>query len=134
MQGIAAAAVHEPALTFDADVVAMTAAAGHTRHGAVTVAVREAVTSAGVCMPGDVLGVIEGDFVIIGSDLVVVAIEVVERMLAAGGELVTVVSGEDADEALAEAVIDTVRRDHPGVDTVVHVGGQPRYPLLIGVE
>ena len=56
VQGIAAAAVHEPARTFDADVVAMTTAAGHTRHGAVTVAVREAVTSAGVCEPGDVLG------------------------------------------------------------------------------
>ena len=52
VQGIAAAAVHEPARTFDADVVAMTTAAGHTRHGAVTVAVREAVTSAGVCRTG----------------------------------------------------------------------------------
>jgi hypothetical protein len=134
MQGIAAAAVHEPAQTFDADVVAMTAAAGHTRHGAVTVAAREAVTSAGVCRPGDVLGVIEGDFVVIGNDLCVVAIEVVERMLSAGGELVTVVSGEDADEVLAAAVVDNVRRDHPGIDTVVHAGGQPRYHLLIGVE
>ena len=66
VQGIAAAAVHEPARTFDADVVAMTTAAGHTRHGAVTVAVREAVTSAG-CAPGDVLG--EGDFVVIGDDV-----------------------------------------------------------------
>jgi uncharacterized protein len=134
IQGIAAAAVHEPSQTFDADVVAMTTAAGHTRHGAVTVAVREAVTSAGVCQPGDVLGVVEGDFVVIGSDLQAVAVEVVERMLAAGGELVTVVTGADADDALAPAVVETVARAHPGVDTVVHEGGQPRYPLLIGVE
>ena len=134
VQGIAAAAVHEPARTFDADVVAMTTAAGHTRHGAVTVAVRQAVTSAGVCEPGDVLGVIEGDFVVIGDDQHTVAVEVVERMLAAGGELVTVVTGEDSDVALADEVADAVRRHHPGVDTVVYLGGQPRYPLLIGVE
>ena len=134
VQGIAAAAVHEPARTFDADVVAMTTAAGHTRHGAVTVAVREAVTSAGVCQPGDVLGVIEGDFVVIGDDQHTVAVEVVERMLAAGGELVTVVTGEGSDVALADDVADAVRRHHPGVDTVVYLGGQPRYPLLIGVE
>ena len=134
VQGIAAAAVHEPARTFDADVVAMTTAAGHTRHGAVTVAVREAVTSAGVCQPGDVLGVIEGDFVVIGDDQHAVAVEVVQRMLAAGGELVTVVTGEDSDVALADEVADAVRRHHPGVDTVVYPGGQPRYPLLIGVE
>ncbi len=134
MQGIAAAAVHEPALSFDADVVAMTSAAGHTRHGAVTVAVREAVTSAGVCRAGDVLGVVEGDFVVIGDELGAVAVEVVERMLAAGGELVTIVTGVDAGGTLATSVVDTVRRVHPGVDTVVHEGGQPRYPLLIGVE
>jgi DAK2 domain fusion protein YloV len=134
VQGIAAAAVHEPARTFDADVVAMTTAAGHTRHGAVTVAVREAVTSAGVCQAGDVLGVVEGDFVVIGDDVRAVAVGVVERMLAAGGELVTVVAGSESDRALADTVTDAVRRSHPGVDTVVYVGGQPRYPLLIGVE
>jgi DAK2 domain fusion protein YloV len=134
VQGIAAAAVHEPARTFDADVVAMTTAAGHTRHGAVTVAIREAVTSAGVCQPGDVLGVVEGDFVVIGDDVRAVAVGVVERMLAAGGELVTVVAGSESDRALADTVTDAVRRSHPGVDTVVYLGGQPRYPLLIGVE
>jgi DAK2 domain fusion protein YloV len=134
MQGIAAAAVHEPSQSFDADVVAMTTAAGHTRHGAVTVAVKKAVTSAGVCRPGDVLGVVEGDFVVIGTDVQTVAVHVVERMLAAGGELVTIVTGDGADTALAGEVIAAVRRDHPEVDTTVHQGGQPRYPLLIGVE
>ena len=134
VQGIAATAVHEPARAFDADVVAMTTAAGHTRHGAVTVAAREAVTSAGVCRPGDILGVVEGDFVVIGTDLPVVAAEVLERMLSAGGELVTLVRGADADPTLADAVVAVVRRSHPEVDTVVYDGGQPRYPLLMGVE
>ena len=69
----------------------------------------------------------------IGDDSTRVAVEVVERMLAAGGELVTVVTGEDSD-LLADEVADAVRRHHPGVDTVVYLGGQPRYPLLIGVE
>jgi hypothetical protein len=134
VQGIAATAVHEPARAFDADVVAMTTAAGHTRHGAVTVAAREAVTMAGVCRPGDILGVVEGDFVVIGTDLPAVAVDVVERMLSAGGELVTLVTGADADAALAEVVVAALRRSHPEVDTVVYDGGQPRYPLLMGVE
>ncbi len=134
VQGLAALAVHEPGRAFDADVVAMTAAAGHTRHGAVTVAVREAVTSAGVCRPGDILGVVEGDFAVIGSDLDDVALEVVRRMLAAGGELVTLVTGAEADDTLADAVRAFVHAEHPEVDTVVYGGGQPRYPLLIGVE
>ncbi len=134
VQGIAATAVHEPARAFDADVVAMTTAAGHTRHGAVTIAAREAVTSAGVCKPGDVLGVVEGDFVVIGADLHTVAVDVVERMLAAGGELVTLVTGAEAEATLADGVVETVHRVHPEIDTLVYEGGQPRYPLLIGVE
>ncbi|HEX6234872.1 MAG TPA: DAK2 domain-containing protein [Jiangellaceae bacterium] len=134
VQGLAAVAVHEPGRAFDTDVVAMTSAAGRTRHGAVTIAAREAVTSAGVCHPGDVLGVVEGDFAIIGSDLAGVATEVVQRMLAVGGELVTLVTGQDADGPLADAVGGVVHAEHPEVDTVVYAGGQARYPLLIGVE
>src|SRR5918994_1038046 len=134
VQGIAAAAVHEPARPFDADVVAMTTAAGHTRHGAVTVAAREAATSAGVCRPGDILGVVEGDFALIGNDLLAVAVEVVERMLAAGGELVTLVTGAEVADGLADGVVKAVHDRHPEVDTVVYDGGQPRYPMLLGVE
>lgn len=134
VQGLAALAVHEPARAFDADVVAMTTAAGHTRHGAVTIATREAVTMAGVCRPGDVLGVIEGDFAVIGTDVLAVASEVVGRMLAAGGELVTVVTGEGAADSLADGVVEAVRQSHPEVDAVVYPGGQVRYPLLLGVE
>jgi DAK2 domain fusion protein YloV len=134
VQGLAALAVHEPGRSFDVDVVAMTTAAGHTRHGAVTIAAREAVTSAGVCQPGDVLGVIEGDFAIIGSDASTVAIDVASRMLAAGGELVTLVTGDGAADGLADSVAAVVRGIRPDADTVIYVGGQPRYPLLIGVE
>ena len=47
VQGIAALAVHEPERPLDNDVVHMTAAARGARHGGVTVAVRDAMTTAG---------------------------------------------------------------------------------------
>jgi DAK2 domain fusion protein YloV len=137
VQAIAALAVHDPQRRFEDDVVAMTAAAGHCRHGGVTVAAREAVTMAGVCQPGDVLGIVDGDFAVIGSDRADVARAVVDRMLAGGGELVTIVTGEsDRDDParLADAVVEHLRHSRPEVDTVVYEGGQPRYPLLFGVE
>jgi DAK2 domain fusion protein YloV len=134
VQGLAACAVHDASRSFDDDVVAMTAAAGHTRHGAVTVATRDAITSAGPCRTGDVLGVVEGDFALIGSDLAEVGREVLARLLGGGGELVTVVTGADTSPELAAAVLEGVRVARPEVDTMVYDGGQPRYPLLIGVE
>ncbi|WP_084960097.1 DAK2 domain-containing protein [Thermoactinospora rubra] len=131
VQGLAAMAVHDPLRRFDDDVVAMTDAAGHTRYGHLTVAGREAVTSAGVCRPGDVLALIDGEVVEIGSGLRETAVRLVERMLAGGGELVTLVTGAEAPVRLAEEIR---RRLEPVVEVVVYEGGQGGYPLLIGVE
>jgi dihydroxyacetone kinase-like predicted kinase len=133
VQGLAALAVHEPARAFDADVLEMTATARHTRHGAVTVAAKQAITMAGPCEPGDVLGVIAGDFAVVGSDLREVAVDVLERLLGGGGELVMLVRGADG-EGLAEHCEEYVADRYAHVDVVVYDGGQDRYPLLMSVE
>jgi DAK2 domain fusion protein YloV len=133
VQGLAALAVHEPARGFDADVLEMTATARHTRHGAVTIAVKRAITMAGPCEPGDVLGVIAGDFAVVGSDLRTVATEILDRLLGGGGELVTLVAGVGSD-GLAEHCEDYVADRYAHVDVVVYDGGQDRYPLLLSVE
>lgn len=135
VQGLAALAVHDPHRRFDDDVIAMTAAGGATRFGEVTVAAGPAVTSAGICQAGDVLGLIEGDVAVIGPELGSVAVDVVDRMLAgAGGELVTLVTGEGPTAPLEGALREHLRVSRPDVDCVVYAGGQPICPLLIGVE
>ena len=79
------------------------------------------------------LGVIDGDFAVIGDDPGEVTTTVLGRLLAAGGELVTLVSGSEAGDLAAEAA-SWVDREHPHVDVVVYDGGQERYPLLLSVE
>ncbi|MEQ4521584.1 DAK2 domain-containing protein [Nocardioides kribbensis] len=135
VEGLAALAVHEPGRGFDRDVREMTATARHVRQGAVTVAARQAMTMAGPCEPGDVLGVVAGDFVVVGSDAFDVATQVLDRLLASGGELVTVVAGSDDPEgSLATRVAGWIEEQHPTVEVVVYDGGQDRYPLLVSVE
>ncbi|APS18930.1 dihydroxyacetone kinase [Streptomyces sp. Tue 6075] len=134
VQGIAALAVHEPDRGFDEDVVAMTAAAGATRYAELAVAERQSWTMAGICQAGDILGLIDGDVAVIGADVPGTARTVLDRMLAAGGELVTLVLGEDVPDTLADALEEHVREGHLAVDTVVYRGGHQRAPLLIGVE
>jgi DAK2 domain fusion protein YloV len=134
VQGMAALAVFDAQASVEDNVVAMSRAAAGTRHGGVTVARKEALTSAGWCYPGDVLGIVDGDFALIGTDLADVAGEVVIRLLAAGGELLTVVVGEEAPAGLAEAVEERARAERRHLDVVHIVGGQPLYPLLLGVE
>ncbi|WP_343238428.1 DAK2 domain-containing protein [Streptomyces sp. SID13031] len=134
VQGLAAIAVHDPERSFDDAVVQLSAAAGQTRHGAVTIAVKDAWTMAGTCRIGDALGVVDGDFTLITDDLKTAATGVVDRLLGGGGELMTVVTGREVDAELVDAVVRHVRRIRRDVDVVVYDGGQERYPLLIGVE
>ncbi|TXL85028.1 DAK2 domain-containing protein [Streptomyces sp. IB2014 016-6] len=134
VQGIAALAVHEPDRRFDEDVVAMTSAAGATRYAELAVAERQSWTMAGICQAGDLLGLIDGDVAVIGTELAATAESVLDRMLSAGGELVTLVLGEDVPGTLAERLERHVRNGHMAVDTVVYRGGRQSVPLLIGVE
>ncbi|QHC25271.1 DAK2 domain-containing protein [Streptomyces sp. GS7] len=134
VQGLAALAVHEPGRSFDEDVVAMTAAAGATRYAELAVAERQSWTMAGVCQAGDVLGLIDGDVAVIGPDLTRTAMTVLDRMLSAGGEMVTLVLGADVPDSLADRLERHVRERYLAVDTVVYEGGEYAAPLLIGVE
>ncbi|MGL4743621.1 MAG: DAK2 domain-containing protein [Dermatophilaceae bacterium] len=136
VQSLAAVAVFDTDRPVHANISAMAGAASATRHGAVSVASKEALTWAGVCHPGDVLGIVDGDVAFLGADLEVAALDVVGRLLGSGGELVTLVAGADETGgwAVARRVADVFGRERVDVEVVLVDGGQPVYPLLIGVE
>lgn len=134
MQGLAALAVHDAGQPFAENLVAMTATARSTRYGEVMIADHAALTSAGVCAPGQALGLIDGDVALIADDVADAAGELVDRLLLGGGELLTLVSGADAPVGLAERLAARVRSHRPAVEIEIHDGGQPGHPLLVGVE
>lgn len=134
VQSLAAVAVHDASARADDDVVAMTRAAGATRYAAVTVASRQALTTAGQCEVGDILGLVDGDIVAIGSSVDHVTRDLLSRMLAVGGELVTVVTGADATDGQVKALVGWLEATYPLVDTTVFPGGQPLWPFIVGVE
>ncbi|GAA4865579.1 DAK2 domain-containing protein [Kitasatospora terrestris] len=134
VQGLAALAVHDATRRFDEDVVTMTSAAGATRHAELALAEGESWTMAGVCQAGDVLGLIDGDVVVIGDDIGDTAVTLLDRMLAGGGELVTLVLGDELPSGLTDRLLAHARRTRPEVDTVAYPGGQEAALLLIGVE
>ncbi|MFI7605554.1 DAK2 domain-containing protein [Micromonospora sp. NPDC049366] len=134
VQALAALAVRDPARRFEDDVIAMAEAAGACRYAEVCYASREALTVAGPCRPGDVLALVDGEVHLIGADLVDTCAAVVDRMLGGGGELVTLISGADAPAGLVDAVRAHVGQHWPFVEVHAYPGGQPHYPLLVGVE
>jgi hypothetical protein len=134
VQGLAAIAVHDAARRFDDDVVAMAEAAAATRYAEVTIAAAEALTAVGICTPGDILGMIDGDVVEIGRGLLAVSFNVLDRLLGVGAELITVVVGEDAPARSGELIEAHVRTRAPLTDVAVYQGRVTEHPVIIGVE
>ncbi|QUH04566.1 DAK2 domain-containing protein [Saccharopolyspora erythraea] len=134
VQGLAALAVHDPSRRRADDAVAMTEAAAATRRGELRIADSEALTWAGRCQPGDVLGLVDGEVVLLGSDVGEVARVLADRILTAGGELVTALADTGAPESLPEVLAEHLRRTHPEVELNCYPGGELGAVLLLGVE
>jgi dihydroxyacetone kinase-like predicted kinase len=134
LKALAALAVRDASRRFDDDVIAMAEAAGACRYAAVTTADGPALTVVGRCDPGDVLALVDDEVNLIGSDLGEVARELLDRLLAGGGELATLIPGAGAPEDLAERLTAHLQAAWPFVEVQCYHGGQPGSPLLIGVE
>ncbi|OBI47337.1 dihydroxyacetone kinase [Mycobacterium kyorinense] len=134
VQGLAALAVHEPGRPAVDDGYTMAHAAGGARHGSVRIATEKALTFAGPCEPGDGLGIAGDEVLIVAPDIAAAAIGLIDLLLAAGGELVTVLTGAAVDAAIGHALQQHVHDDHPGTELVTYRTEHRGDALLIGVE
>ncbi|EME52354.1 hydroxyacetone-like kinase [Rhodococcus ruber BKS 20-38] len=134
VQGLASLAVHDPGRDSADDAFAMSEAAAATRWGSLRIANERALTWVGTCEPGHSLGLSGHDVVVIEHDLVTAGASLLDKVLAAGGELVTMLVGLDAPDGLAEQLTRHVNDRHPEVEVLVYHGGQRSDLLQLGVE
>lgn len=81
------------------------------------------------------MGIVRGDGIVaVATDELGAVTQLLGRLLTAEGELVTVVTGADADETVTAEIAAWLGTHHPDVEVEVHEGGQPLYPYLFGVE
>ncbi|HWF68257.1 MAG TPA: DAK2 domain-containing protein [Mycobacterium sp.] len=139
VQGLAALAVHELGRQAVDDGYTMARAAGAAKHGSVRIATETALTWAGTCEPGNGLGIAGDEVLIVAPDVTSAAIGLIDLLLAAGGELVTVLVGADIDgdgdaAAVSERLQAHVHDRHPGTELMTYHTGHRGDALLIGVE
>lgn len=134
VQGLAALAVHDESRQAVDDGYTMARAAAGARHGTVRIATEEALTWAGSCKPGNGLGIAGDEVLIVGPDITAAAAGLIDLLMVAGGELITVLTGEGVDAAVGEALQAHVHRTHLGAELVTYHTGHRGDALLIGVE
>ena len=133
-EGLAAMLAYLPGGDPEATVAAMAAAAADVTAGEVTMAVRDATTPAGSITEGDWLGIVSGDVEVIAADCADAAWQVLDRMVEGESEVVTIITGSEADEAMTDVITSRFSVAHPGISVEVVSGEQPLYPYLFGVE
>ncbi|MGA1555078.1 MAG: hypothetical protein ACO4AY_03510, partial [Ilumatobacteraceae bacterium] len=114
---------------------AMSEAIGSVRTGEVTQAVRDAASDVGPVRTGDWIGIVSGDGIVaVGDDLAEVTHALVSGLIGDDGELLTILTGADADPTSTSELQAWLADEHDDVEVEVHHGGQPLYPYLFGVE
>ncbi len=134
VQAIAALAVHDPDGPAADDTYSMAEAAAGARCGSVVAVTEDALTILGPCGPGDYLGMVGGEVVVLEEDQYSAGEALAELLLATGGDMVTVLLGDAGDGDFPDRVSAALRPDRPEVEVIGYRGGQAASVLEIGVE
>ncbi|MFP5486724.1 MAG: DAK2 domain-containing protein, partial [Acidimicrobiia bacterium] len=134
-EALAALIVYDPEAGADENAGEMGEAIEAVRTGEVTQAVRDSNSDVGPIATGDWMGIVRGDGIVaVAADVLTVSQRLLEQLIGDDGELLTIITGADADPATTAALEGWLADHHADVQVELHRGGQPLYPYLFGVE
>lgn len=133
-QGITAMLGFNPESSLEDNQEAMEDNLPTVKSGQVTTAIRDTQINGFSIKKDQFMGIVDGDIVTTGADLVQTTIEMVSKMLDDDSEAITVIWGDGASESLADKVQTAVAKMDEDLEVEVHEGDQPVYPFLISVE
>lgn len=133
-QGLTAMLGYNPDGTLEDNKAAMVAEMANVTSGQVTVAVRDTTVDGLEIHKDHFMGIIDGKIVSEDADLVKETINMVNAMIDEDKELVTLIFGEETDQATAELVAEAVETANEDIEVEIVDGGQPVYHFLASVE
>lgn len=133
-QGLTAMLGYNPDGTLEDNKAAMVAEMANVTSGQVTVAVRDTTVDGLEIHKDHFMGIIDGKIVSEDADLVKETINMINQMIDADKELVTLIFGEETDQATAELIAEAVESANEDIEVEIVDGGQPVYHFLASVE
>ena len=134
-EGLAALIVYDPEESAAVNGTGMVEAAASVTTGEITQAVRDTTSEVGPVRTGDWIGLERGEGIVsCAADQLSAILELLDEIVDDDAELLTIITGTDADAETTASVTGWLADQHGAVTVEVHVGGQPLYPYLFGVE
>lgn len=133
-QGLAAVLAFKEEESAERNTAWMTNAARQVLSGQVTKAVRDTEIEGVNIKEGDFIGIKEKTIVVSDAGLLQACQGLVGSMLEDGGDLLTVLTGAEADSAETASLCEWIAERYPELELEVQKGGQPLYPYVFAVE
>jgi uncharacterized protein len=133
-QGMAAMLSFDEQAEEEANTESMLSAIASVQSGQVTFAVRDTSIDGIEIKEGDFIGIHDSKIVTANRDVQETCRNLLDSMLEAGGEVVTILTGEEANQADTDSIEAFLKENHPDAEVEIHYGGQPLYAYLIAVE
>jgi dihydroxyacetone kinase-like predicted kinase len=113
---------------------AMLKAIAGVQSGQVTYAVRDSQIDGLDIKQGDYLGIHNNKIVTSTPNLGQTCQALLDSMTSEGGEIITILAGEDAETDTTNELVDWLGQEYPNAEVEVHHGGQPLYYYIFAVE
>lgn len=133
-QGISALFQYDVDATLDENKSQMADSVNNVKSGSLTYAVRDTKIDGVEIKKDAFMGLIEDKIVSSQSDQLTTVTELLNEMLAEDSEILTVIIGQDAEQAVTDNMINWIEEQYPDVEVEVHEGGQPIYQYFFSVE
>ncbi|HDP1763886.1 TPA: fatty acid kinase catalytic subunit FakA [Staphylococcus aureus] len=133
-QGISALFQYDVDATLEENKAQMADSVNNVKSGSLTYAVRDTKIDGVEIKKDAFMGLIEDKIVSSQSDQLTTVTELLNEMLAEDSEILTVIIGQDAEQAVTDNMIIWIEEQYPDVEVEVHEGGQPIYQYFFSVE
>lgn len=133
-QGISALFQYDVDATLEENKAQMADSVNNVKSGSLTYAVRDTKIDGVEIKKDSFMGLIEDKIVSSQSDQLTTVTELLNEMLADDSEILTVIIGQDAEQAVTDNMINWIEEQYPDVEVEVHEGGQPIYQYFFSVE
>ncbi|HDE0410021.1 TPA: fatty acid kinase catalytic subunit FakA [Staphylococcus aureus] len=133
-QGISALFQYDVDATLEENKAQMADSVNNVKSGSLTYAVRDTKIDGVEIKKDAFMGLIEDKILSSQSDQLTTITELLIEMLAEDSEILTVIIGQDAEQAVTDNMINWIEEQYPDVEVEVHEGGQPIYQYFFSVE
>lgn len=134
-QAFAALFAADQEASLEDNIAEMTEAYSEVKTGEVTTAIKDSKDAHdNPIKDGDVIGIADGSIEAVGADVEGVVMQLLEVMEADDADTLTILAGEDMDDARLEALLERIEEAYDDLEIDSHRGEQPLYPIILSVE